>query len=597
MKLPAILTIASLLLPGLAAADPVISEFLANNVTGLQDDDGQRGDWIEIHNPDTTTANLPGWHLTDKATNLGKWTFPSVTLPPKGFLLVWATEKNRTNPAAPLHTNFKLDAGGEYLALTRPDNSVAHAFAPVYPPQAPDVAYGVPVTEQQVTLATQGSPVKVNVPADDSAGTAWRDRSYNDNTWTSREAGVGFDKPVAPVPAAAQWADSAAEFSGTQGQNGWHYGYWNRTADADKLYTAAEVTLFPRDGTNTISATNAWNGGNWDINAAASAPWTEMTSGGGHPNGANSGDVHWTVRRYVSEFTGTARLVGTLADGAECGDGVALRIFLDGAQVYFRPTFSSTPLEFSAAVEVQAGQKIDFVIDPLTNDGCDGHAFSVKVLSNSLADSVADWSANGLPASRDWSYGYYRRSADGDGVYQTANFTAFPRTTGTAVSGTNAWNGTNWQLTTTTPVTALTSTGGRPAVTGATDWPARRWTSTYTGRVRIAGAAGQLGGGDGITGRIFVNGTPVFSRAVTGTSEGFSVLADVSAGSVVDFLIDPNANETGDAGAVFFATISPASVGAVIAADSITGYGTGAQGTNGWSYASSGIQCHAHIGK
>ena len=93
-------------------ADPVISEFLASNVTGIQDEDGQRGDWIEVHNPDGAPVNMSGWHLTDKSGNLNKWTFPAVTIAPKGFLLVWATEKDRTDPAGPLHTNFKLDADG-----------------------------------------------------------------------------------------------------------------------------------------------------------------------------------------------------------------------------------------------------------------------------------------------------------------------------------------------------------------------------------------------------------------------------------------------------------------------------------------------------
>ena len=33
------------------AADPVISEFLAKNVAGLQDASGAYPDWIEIYNP------------------------------------------------------------------------------------------------------------------------------------------------------------------------------------------------------------------------------------------------------------------------------------------------------------------------------------------------------------------------------------------------------------------------------------------------------------------------------------------------------------------------------------------------------------------
>lgn len=556
-------------------AEPVISEFLASNVTGLEDEDGQRNDWIEIHNPDTTPVNLDGWHLTDKSGTPAKWTFPAVTLPAKGFLLVWASEKNRRDPAGPLHTNFKLDAGGEYLALTRPDNSAAHAFSPSYPQQAPDVAYGVPVTLTETTVTTAGAAARVHVPANDSLGSTWQSASFDDSAWTSAATGVGYDAPVPPVESYTQHADSVAEFSGTQGQNNWSYGYWDRTADADQLYQPADVTLF---------SAAAWTGALWDLNTTG-APWTEIGSGGGHPNGTNSGNEHWTVRRYVSEFTGPARFVGNLSDGAECGDGVALRIYVEGVLVYSKSTFSSVPVEFLAESNLQAGQRVDFVITPLANDSCDGHSFNVKVFSGALADSVADWTAAGQLNARGWSYGYYRRSGDADGVYQAANFTAFPRTTGNVVGATNAWNGTNWQLSTTTPVTTLTQAGGTPSVTTAQDWPMRRWTSSYAGRVRIAGTLGHINAGsNGVIGRIYVNGTEVFSRSVNNTTNGYSLITDLTAGAVVDFAIDPNTAEAADANSIFTAVISPATVGASVAADSITGYGTAAQGTNGWSY-------------
>lgn len=559
------------------AADPVISEFLASNVTGAQDEDGTRQDWIEVHNPDTTPVNLSGWHLTDNVGNPGKWTFPAVTVPAKGFLLVWASEKNRRNPAAPLHTNFKLSANGEYLALTRPDNSVAHEFAPSFPPQAQDVAYGVPVTSVETVVTTAGAAGRFKVPSDGSLGTAWTGSAFDDSGWTPVETGVGYDAPVPPVAGYAQYADSVAEFSGVQGQGGWSYGYWNRTADSNAQYQPDEMTAF---------TAAQWTGAVWDLNPTPSAPWTEVSSGGGHPNGPNSGDEHWTVRRWVSEFTGRARFVGNLSDGAECGDGVALRIYVEGVQAYNKTTFSSVPVEFVVDADVQAGQRVDFVITPLANDSCDGHAFNVKVFSGALADSVADWSGSGTQGSRRWNYGYYRRSADGDGIYQTANFTAFPRTAGSnVVSGTNAWNGTNWQLTTTTPVTALTQNGGTPGTTTAQDWPVRRWTSNFTGRVRITGITGHVNAGsNGVIARLWLNGAEIFSRTVNNTTEGYTVVADVTNGSLLDFAIDPNGAEAADTNAIFTAIISEATIGAAVVADSVAGYGTGTQGANGWSH-------------
>ena len=41
-----------------------------------------------------------------------------------------------------LHTNFRLSASGDYLALVRPDGTVASEFTPDYPPQEANISYG-----------------------------------------------------------------------------------------------------------------------------------------------------------------------------------------------------------------------------------------------------------------------------------------------------------------------------------------------------------------------------------------------------------------------------------------------------------------------
>lgn len=120
----------------------VISEFMADNDRTLRDENGDDVDWIELHNPSTRDVRLLGWGLSDAAGNPFKWKFPDVVLPARGFLLVYASEKNRTNVPGRLHTNFKLDAGGEYLGLVNAAGDVVSAFAPKYPAQSVDVSYG-----------------------------------------------------------------------------------------------------------------------------------------------------------------------------------------------------------------------------------------------------------------------------------------------------------------------------------------------------------------------------------------------------------------------------------------------------------------------
>lgn len=117
---------------------------MAANESGLTDEDGAFSDWIEIHNPDDRPLSLEGYHLTDSPADLKKWTFPAVSMDPGGYLVVFASGKNRAEPASRLHTGFALASAGEYLALVAPDGvSVVSAFAPAYPPQFEDVSFGL----------------------------------------------------------------------------------------------------------------------------------------------------------------------------------------------------------------------------------------------------------------------------------------------------------------------------------------------------------------------------------------------------------------------------------------------------------------------
>jgi hypothetical protein len=132
---------------------PLITEFLARNQAGLTDEDGAASDWIEIHNPDNAPFDLSGYHLTDTRTNRKRWAFPEGTvLPPGGYLVVFASGKDRAVAGKPLHTNFSLASGeragcarrsGEYLALTDRMGAPLPPEWDPYPAQAVDVSYGL----------------------------------------------------------------------------------------------------------------------------------------------------------------------------------------------------------------------------------------------------------------------------------------------------------------------------------------------------------------------------------------------------------------------------------------------------------------------
>src|SRR5262245_34365986 len=66
------------------AIQPVISEFLAINATGLRDQDGDASDWIELQNPTTSPINLDGYYLTNDLAQPTLWRVPAVMLNPNG---------------------------------------------------------------------------------------------------------------------------------------------------------------------------------------------------------------------------------------------------------------------------------------------------------------------------------------------------------------------------------------------------------------------------------------------------------------------------------------------------------------------------------
>ncbi|MBN1852797.1 MAG: lamin tail domain-containing protein [Pirellulales bacterium] len=190
----------------LSAEALLITEFMASNNDAFLDGDGSYSDWIEIHNPGLTGVDLGNYFLTDDPDQLEKWSLPDILLPNGGYLIVFASAPddgmggvldNYIDAGGYYHTNFKLDADGEYLALVYQDPAtfetyVVFEYSPEFPAQQTDISYGIQQTNQ--TLAGPGSAVHYIVPTDDSLGTSWTDSGFDDSTWTNM-----VDTPPATV--------------------------------------------------------------------------------------------------------------------------------------------------------------------------------------------------------------------------------------------------------------------------------------------------------------------------------------------------------------------------------------------------------------
>ena len=172
-------------------ANPVINEFLASNSGGLEDEDGNTPDWIELYNSTEESIDLAGYTLTDDGEQLASWTFPSRVMAPGSFLIAFASGKDRLGPE--LHTNFRLGET-DYLAFADPSGIVVSEFTPTYPEQFENVAYGVAQSGNRSTasLIVRGATGRVFVPRQD-IGTSWRDLDFDDTSWTTVTTGIGYE--------------------------------------------------------------------------------------------------------------------------------------------------------------------------------------------------------------------------------------------------------------------------------------------------------------------------------------------------------------------------------------------------------------------
>lgn len=125
---------------GYPSAELVINEFMADNDNVVPDEVGEYDDWLEIYNPTDQDVFLSGMYLSDNPDNLDKWLFPfgGVALEAWGHLLVWCDEDQEQGA---LHTNFKLSASGEFIALVDTDG-VTIIDSLYFGPQSTDQSYG-----------------------------------------------------------------------------------------------------------------------------------------------------------------------------------------------------------------------------------------------------------------------------------------------------------------------------------------------------------------------------------------------------------------------------------------------------------------------
>ena len=287
---------------GIEPPSLLITEFLASNASSeplgkgeLLDEDGDSSDWIEIFNSSVQPIDVSGWRLTNNAGNLSQWRFPTgVILEPGAFLVVFASGKNRAVAGQELHTNFSLNADGEYLAIVKPDGKIAHDFAPAYPRQLTDISYGL--AQYATTFVPAGANISYHIPTAGDLGMDWTTPGFDDSTWRTGTTGIGFG---------------------------------NSTQGFDVVYYKAGTTVSGLDVAESVIANESLQ----SSTASETAPFIDYFNTGGTGNfGNNNPFPSTTVGQDVEDFVVlvTARVLipqaGLWTFGVNSDDGFSLEL-------------------------------------------------------------------------------------------------------------------------------------------------------------------------------------------------------------------------------------------------------------------------------
>ena len=174
---------------------------------------------------------------------------------------------------------------------------------------------------------------------------------------------------LAPSVCAAQVADSAIDFSDTQGAGGWFYGIYNQGATGGQPhgYTPQDFVEFDQFDVGS----QRWISSDGQV-GPQNNDFLHLDALGGHPTGLGpelQDSIIWAVRRYLVPSSGLARIEVDLRKeniANPRGGGITGRIFVDGLEILTQLIENADGVGVSPVLvaPVSAGSTIDFAIDP-----------------------------------------------------------------------------------------------------------------------------------------------------------------------------------------------------------------------------------------
>lgn len=132
-----------------------ITELMADNISCLQDADGDFSDWIELTNYGTDAVALGGFFLSDRQGKPLKWALPNIKLPVGGRIVIFASGKDRLDENE-LHAGFSLNRYQGVLTLCAANGQIVSSVT--YPELGENISYAFDESTGEWRKTKQATP-------------------------------------------------------------------------------------------------------------------------------------------------------------------------------------------------------------------------------------------------------------------------------------------------------------------------------------------------------------------------------------------------------------------------------------------------------
>jgi hypothetical protein len=122
--------------------------------------------------------------------------------------------------------------------------------------------------------------------------------------------------------------------------------------------------------------------GDWDDCWRGPGEYLDLSQAGTNPS-ARAGKQLWTIRRWTSDFSGPIHLLCHVSRGDPHGDGISVKVFLDGKLLHSEPFLPKESKDIDLTFDVNKGSQVDLAVTPgpKTDTLYDGTSFRATLLT------------------------------------------------------------------------------------------------------------------------------------------------------------------------------------------------------------------------